>query len=320
MPFLSKSTYQAPFLFQNVHLNTIYPALFRTVKDVQYFRERIETPDNDFFDIDWSKTNNNRLMICKHGLEGDSSRSYVKGMVRAFNQEGWDAAAFNFRGCSGEHNRQPQSYHMGWWHDLDFFLKKLEADAYYKEVVLVGFSLGGSTILNYLGQHPEKVPSIVKKAVAFSVPVHIPSTNIGFNSPKNYIYLKRFMRNLNAKTLEKSKVHPDVLKIDPKNLPKNFDEFDELITGPVHGFENGMDYWVRCSAKQYLQQIEIPTLLVNSEDDTFLSDECYPIEIAKQSKNFFFEMPKYGGHVGFMTFGGGNYWSEERALEFVREA
>lgn len=321
MPYFKKSTYQAPsFLFKNAHINTIFPALFRKVKKVNYTRQRIDTPDGDFLDLDWSKVGSKRLVIVVHGLEGDASRSYILGMVRAFNQEGWDAIGFNFRGCSGEMNRKPQSYHMGWTYDIDFLTKKIAADGEYDEVVLVGFSLGGNTILKYLGEQADEVSPIVKKAVAFSVPVHIPSTNIGFNEPKNWIYLRRFIKNLNQKAIEKKAVFGDQIPIDLNNLPRNFDEFDEIITAPIHGYKNAEDYWIRCSSLQFLPNIKIPTLLVNAADDTFLSDQCFPVELAEKHAFFHFEMPDYGGHVGFTTFGkGGRYWSEERALAFILE-
>ena len=283
-----------------------------------YTRERIDTPDGDFLDLDWSKVGSKRLVIVVHGLEGDASRPYMQGMVRAFNEEGWDAIGFNFRGCSGEINRRPQSYHMGWTYDIDFLTKKIAADRHYEAVVLVGFSLGGNTILKYLGEQAEEVSPIVKKAVAFSVPVHIPSTNIGFNHPRNWIYLRRFIKSLNAKAVAKKELFPNDIPIDVKKLPRNFDEFDELITGPVHGYKNAQDYWVCCSSLQFLHHIKIPTLLVNAADDTFLSDQCYPMELAEKHPFFHFEMPKNGGHVGFTTFGkSGRFWSENRALEFV---
>lgn len=320
MPYIEESTYVAPnWIFKNPHFNTIFPALFRKDPEVNYQRERIDTPDGDFLDLDWSKVGSKRLVIVIHGLEGDASRPYIRGMVKAFNQEGWDAIGFNFRGCSGEVNSKPQSYHMGWTYDIDFLTKKIEKEGAYHEIVLVGFSLGGNTILKYLGEDPEEVSSIVSKAVTFSVPVHIPSTNIGFKHPRNWIYLNRFIKSLNAKAIEKKKVFDADFPLNLKKLPRNFDEFDELITGPVHGFKSAQDYWERCSSLQYIPNIKVPTLLVNSADDTFLSDECYPVELAKNHPFFHFEMPKFGGHVGFTTFGKTRkYWSERRALRFVK--
>ena len=111
MPLISKSDYNPLFLFSNAHFQTIYPTLFRKVKGVNYVRERILTPDRDFIDLDWSKVGADRAVIVSHGLEGHSRRSYVLGMIKAFNTRGWDGIAFNFRGCSGEPNHLIRSYH-----------------------------------------------------------------------------------------------------------------------------------------------------------------------------------------------------------------
>ena len=110
--------YTPPSLFNNAHVQTIFPSVFRRPVPVFYNRERIETIDNDFFDLDWSVVKSNKLAIISHGLEGDSTRRYVKGMVNALNKNGWDALALNFRGCSGEPKRLLRSYRSGFTDDL----------------------------------------------------------------------------------------------------------------------------------------------------------------------------------------------------------
>ncbi|WP_139786888.1 YheT family hydrolase, partial [Desulfamplus magnetovallimortis] len=164
--------YKPPILLKGGHLQTIYPSLFRkTDHDLNpgfYIRERIETPDNDFIDLDWSKVGSSRLAIISHGLEGNSGRTYVTGMVQAMNRAGLDAVAWNFRSCSGEPNRLLRSYHNGVTEDLAWVIRHAEEMDRYRKIYLVGFSLGGNLTLNYLGR--EKVASTVRKAVVFSVP------------------------------------------------------------------------------------------------------------------------------------------------------
>ena len=95
---LVHSTYVAPWLLRNGHLQTIYPAVCRRIDGVRYQRERLELSDGDFVDLDWSRASGRNAVLISHGLEGSSQGNYVKGMVRAFNRRGWDAAALNFRG------------------------------------------------------------------------------------------------------------------------------------------------------------------------------------------------------------------------------
>ncbi|MFH0822398.1 MAG: alpha/beta fold hydrolase, partial [Pseudomonadota bacterium] len=152
MPIISPSSYKAPLFCSNPHLQTIFPTILRRISGVEYQRRRIDTPDGDFLDLDWSVIGSPRLSIILHGLEGDSKRAYVMGMVRVLNRRGWDAVAVNFRGCGGEPNRKLQMYHSGETGDVATVIKHAAAMGTYEELFLVGFSLGGNVILKYLGE------------------------------------------------------------------------------------------------------------------------------------------------------------------------
>ncbi len=317
MPLLKNSTYQPPTLLRNGHLNTIYAGAFRRVRGVRYKRERIPTPDGDFIDLDWSVRGSDRLLIVLHGLEGHSNRPYSLGMIRYFKQQGWDGMGMNFRGCSGEPNRLLRSYHVGETGDLHTVLQHVRELDRYRQVALIGFSLGGNIVLKYIGEQGTAIDPLVKKAVALSVPCHVPGANAVFKQWHNRLYMYNFMRSLNAKLQYKAAQFPSKIEL-PKRLPRNFDEFDEIFTAPVHGFANAHDYWTRGSSIQWLPSIAIPTLLINAADDSFLSQECFPTEIADAHRYFHLEIPNWGGHCGFVTFNqNGVYWSEERAYQFV---
>lgn len=317
MPILPNSTYRPPFLFRNPHLNTVYPALFRRVEGVNYQRQRLSTPDHDFIDLDWSQTGNKRLLLALHGLEGDSSRPYIRGIIRRFNRAGWDGVAMNFRGCSGEPNLQPWSYHMGVTPDLEWVIGRIIDTGQYDRIVLTGFSLGGNVVLRYLGERAGNTPGQIAAAIAFSVPVHIRSANLKISKWFNSGYLNRFMRSLNHKMDLKTQQFPGLLPELIKK-PADFQTFDNLFTAPLHGFKNAEDYWEKCSSLPVLEHIRTPTLLVNALDDTFLSKACYPFVQADKNPCLYLETPRWGGHTGFVSrFPEGAYWSEERALEFA---
>ena len=147
MPLIKKSAYRAHGPFRFAHVNTIFPALFRKVPGVHFERERVDTPDGDFLDLDWSVQGSRRLAILLHGLEGSAARPYIRGMARYFNQRGWDALGFNFRGCSGEPNRKLRSYHVGETGDLKWAISTILGRENYETIALVGFSLGGNVVL-----------------------------------------------------------------------------------------------------------------------------------------------------------------------------
>lgn len=318
MPLIQPSTYQPPPLMSNGHFQSVFPTLARRINGVQYVRERIDTPDGDFLDLDWSRVGSRKVAIISHGLEGHSRRHYVLGMVRALNAHGWDACAWNFRGCSGEPNRTLKFYHSGATYDLETVVRHIQKPDAYTEIALMGFSLGGNLTLKYLGEKRSAIPNQISRAVTFSVPLDLSSSSRKIGHWTNRPYMIRFLRSLHQKIREKMVLFPHDLSDADYGEIKNFKDFDDRYTAPLHGFKNAEDYWHKCSAKPELGKISIPTLIVNAQDDPFLPEPCYPVEAAQTNPNLFLEMPFAGGHVGFMSFNDdGEYWSERRALAFL---
>jgi uncharacterized protein len=318
LPIITQSTYSAPPMFRNPHVQTVFASAFRTVNGVFYQRERIETPDNDFIDMDWSRVGSDRLALVLHGLEGDSGRAYMRGMVRALNKSGWDAAAMNFRGCGGECNRTLRFYHSGETEDVHTVLRHIAEPDNYSEIALVGFSLGGDVILKYLGEQGARLLPRLRKAVVFSVPCDLASSALELSRLSNRLYLKRFLRMLHGKIRMKMQLMPDRITDQGYEKIKTFKDYDDRYTSVLHGFADAKDYWAKASSRSGIPRIAIPTLLVNAADDPFLAEPCYPIDEARASACFHLEIPGHGGHVGFVTFGPqGEYWSERRAVSFL---
>jgi predicted alpha/beta-fold hydrolase len=318
LPIIAESDYKAPLMCSSPHIQTVIPILFRKVPGVTYERERIDTPDEDFIHVDWSRVGSRRLAIVTHGLEGDSGRAYMKGMVKALNRTGWDAVAMNFRGCSGEPNRKLRLYHSGETKDLHTVVSHVAALDRYDELALVGFSLGGNAILKYLGEPDHEKPVIVKAAVTVSVPCDLKGCSDRLGESRNRPYLRRFLKLLHRKIQTKALMFPD--KVNDKGYEQisKLREFDDRYTAPLHGFKDANDYYEKASSRQFLPAISVPALVINAADDPFLSPSCFPIDEAKANPNLFLEIPPHGGHVGFMAFNhDGQYWSEKRAAAFL---
>lgn len=309
------SSYRAPLLYRNAHIHTIVPTLLRKVENVAYERERIATRDEDFLLLDWSRTGGSSLCIVSHGLEGHTRRAYIRGMVQALNQEGYDALAWNFRGCGGEVNRQFRLYHNGATDDLHAVVA--HAAQYYRTIFLIGFSMGGNISLLYLGRQDFTIPAAVAAAVTFSVPCDLAAASIALERSENTIYMKRFLRLLRQKVEMKQAQFPDRINADNYDQLKTFSDFDGRYTAPIHGFSSAQDYWQKCSSRPWLHAIDRPTLIVNAADDPFLVDGCYPVDECAENRSLTLEIPRYGGHVGFVGKGiNGRYWSEQRAVDF----
>jgi predicted alpha/beta-fold hydrolase len=319
MPLIENSAYKPPLFFNNGHLQTVFPSLFRQTDVSLYQRERVETPDDDFLDIDWARTGSKKLAVISHGLEGDSRRHYVVGMARTLNRHGWDAMAWNYRSCSGEVNRRLRMYHNGVIDDLDCVIQHALKTGNYDTVALVGFSLGGNLTLMYLGSGRFAIDSRISRSAVFSVPCDLAAGAGEIGKPKNRIYMKRFLSMLHKKVKMKMSIMPDAINDDNYHLIKDFKDFDNRYTAPIHGFRDAEDYWQKCSSRQFIRGIKVPTLIVNAVDDPFLAGGCYPVSEAAGSRYVYLEMPQSGGHVGFVQFNrDGSYWSENRAVEFLR--
>ena len=322
MPLVARSAHQPPFYLFNGHLQTIAPSLWRTVPDVQYERERLELPDGDFLALDWSRLPPHRptngLAIISHGLEGDSQRPYVRGMARALNRAGLDALAWNYRSCGGEMNRLLRSYHLGDTQDLARVLAHALAGGRYERVYLLGFSAGGNVTLKFLGENPAQVPPEVQRAAVFSVPTDLRASSMHIARPQNQVYLRRFLKSMRLKIRAKAALLPGQVDVSGLEELRNFPQFDERYTAPMHGFATADEYYAHASSGQYLAAIRVPTLLMNAQNDPFLPPSCYPHETAAASAFVYLETPVAGGHVGFAeTSADGAYYSERRAVEFL---
>ena len=292
MPLIQNSTYQPSFaIFKNGHLNTIFPSQFRKVKTIKYQRERITTPDDDFIDLDWIHKNKKRVTIICHGLEGSAESQYVKGMSKIMSQNDWSVCAYNYRGCSGEPNKQVRAYHSGATDDLELVIQHV-LEKRFREIVLIGFSLGGNLVLKYAGENGSSIHSEIKKTIALSTPVHLESGSEVIQQRHNWVYMRRFSSKLQEKVIAKKELLTKAgFDVETLSKAKSFYVFDELFTAKAHGFSSRVDYYTKCSSLQFLNNITIPTLLINAKDDPFLSPQCFPENIAKNHKYFHLEIP-----------------------------
>jgi predicted alpha/beta-fold hydrolase len=287
--------------------------------DACYERQRLETSDGDFVDLDWSRGDGSEdLVFIMHGLEGHSRRKYVLGMVKAAREHGLDAVAMNFRGCSGEPNRKVTMYHSGWTRDLHEALLMVASMGRYRSVHLVGFSLGGNVILKYLGENPKIIPQVVHAAAAISVPCDLEDSARALARPQCALYTRYLLDQLRKKIIEKSRLFPGALDIKGVEKLRTFRQFDDRFTAPLHGFRDALDYWRRSSSRQYLPGIDRRTCIINAANDPFLGPRCYPAREVRANESLTLLTPSTGGHVGFVGSGrGGMYWSEWVTMRFL---
>lgn len=301
----------------SAHYQTIVPNLLRQVT-INYRRERINTPDGDFLDLDWlDHSTSRKLVILSHGLEGDSHRVYVASAARYFNGKGWNVLAWNCRSCSGEMNRTEKLYSHGQSEDLEEVVNHALALGKYERIVLIGYSMGGNLTLKYLGTMGTKRPAEVTHGIAFSAPVFIEHSADSLDLASNFIYRIKFRRSLFKKIMAKEAQFPGRINAKDISLVKNWRDFDRAFSMKIGGFSNLEDYYHYLSSGNFVAGTTAPVLIVNATNDPIVPHACSPHELAKTHPLITLEQPDWGGHVGFALKGKPHNWMDERALAFI---
>lgn len=317
--------YRAPAWLRGGHFQTIYPLLIRP-DPLPYRRERWETPDGDFIDLDWkdaptvpSPVDLRPLLVLFHGLEGSSGSHYAIALMRATAAIGWCGVVVNFRGCSGESNRLPRAYHSGDSDEIDWILRRLQELFPARPRYAVGISLGGNALLKWLGEQESEAGCVVRAAAAISAPLDLAACGHHLARGFNRIYTRHFLRTLKRNAAEKLRRYPGLFDARRMASARNLYEFDDVVTAPLHGFAGADDYWQRASSKPWLTSIRLPTLLLNARNDPFLPAQALPTA-QQAAASVKVEFPDHGGHVGFVT---GNLpghldWLPERILHYFQ--
>jgi predicted alpha/beta-fold hydrolase len=314
------ATYTSPWWLPGGHLQTIYPRALGKQYQIHYRRERWPTPDGDFIDLDWVKAPNGaaNLLVLFHGLEGSSHSHYAVSLMAWAQSLGWRGVVPHFRGCGGDANRLPRSYHSGDSAEIDWILRRLKAGNPDVQIFAVAVSLGANMFLKWLGEQGDDARQVIAGAAAISAPFDLlAAANALDSGHRKLLYTRHFLTSMRQKIAAKISQHQ--LKIDTAALSacSTFRAIDELYTAPVHGFKNAVDYWTRSSSKRWLKQIRVPTLLINARNDPFLPSSALP-DRDEVSPAVTLDFPAQGGHVGFVSgnFPGTLVWLPRRIGDF----
>ncbi len=293
----------------------------RTIPHME--RRRLETPDGDFLDLDFTPNPDptRPLVVVLHGLEGHARRGYALSSYVALERVGLSAVGLNFRSCSGEPNRKARFYHSGETEDLAFVLDHLAETFPGRSLGAIGFSLGGNVLLKGVGEHTQGARLPLGAAVAISVPYDLSAGAALLEASfMGRAYTQYFLRKLRRKTELKRELLDGVVDVGAMMASTSLRAFDDVATAPLHGFSNAEEYYARSSSAAFLSGIDTPTLLIHSRDDPFLPESAVPeAEIAK-NPYLSLALTERGGHVGFVQGthpGQAHFWAEAEAARFL---
>ena len=313
--------FRASWWCRSPHIQTLWPVLTKRQPQFAYRRQRLELDDGDFLDLDWSgfPENTRSIVLILHGLEGCSHSHYVRGIVQALNRNGHCSVVMHHRGCSGEPNRLARGYHSGDTGDIESVVSLLRHHHPESPLAVLGYSLGGNILLKWLGENnrDKQVYAAIAVSVPFELEVAARKLENGFSS----IYQHYLMRHMKASVHRKFTQRRAPVDLAGLNRTNTFYEFDDLFTGPIHGFEDAPDYYTRSSCKQYLGGILQPCLIVHAKDDPFMSPDIVPTpdELSNSTE---LAVSHNGGHAGFICGASPltpRYWLEQRIPAYLEK-
>ena len=326
LPNSTASSYRAPAWLPGPHAQTVYP-FFLPRPTIAYRRERIDTPDGDFWDVDWAIPSpivavDAPLLVVFHGLEGDSRSNYARHLMLEAAALGWRGVVPHFRGCGGEPNRLPRAYHSGDHEEIGAILAALQVRVgTATPMVAVGVSLGGSALLNWLGRAGPAGRTVLAAAATASVPLDLMAAGIAIGEGFNRIYAWHFLNTLKPKALALAARFPGRLDATRIAAARSMRDFDDAVTAPLHGFVDVTDYWTRGSSKPWLRGVQVPTLVLNARNDPFVPGASLPSP-GEVSPWVRLEQPATGGHAGFLDgrFPGTAAWLPRHLVRFLATA
>jgi predicted alpha/beta-fold hydrolase len=316
--------YSPPCWLPTSHAQTIVPALFGRRPMVHYRRERWNTPDGDFIDLDWladpsggvaAPPPDAPLFVLFHGLEGSSDSHYARTLMSSARANGWHGVVPHFRSCSGPLNLAPRFYHLADSDEVDWVLRRLRA-SHEGPIIVAGVSLGGNVLLRWLGERGSDA-TFIAAAAAISAPLDVHAGGRALSQGFAVIYTMSFLKTLKRKGLQKLEQYPGLFDRDVMLASRTMYDYDNVVTAPLHGFRNTEEYWTHATTRPLLCDVAVPTLVLNARNDPFLPSTALPTR-NEVSAAVELDQPEAGGHVGFMTgpFPGRIDWLARRVLSF----
>lgn len=303
---------------RNPHLQSLFPTFARYRLQIERQRERLELPDGDFLDLDHIGKGEDLMVVILYGMADSAKSPYVKGLMQVIIKLGWRGVLMYYRGCSGQPNRLPQTYHLGRTDDLTLLFNYLHNAFPKTRLAAVGYSMGGNILLKWLGENPQQ--SLIQAAVAVSAPYDLRAASAAIRHGNGRFYQWLLLRDLRRYVNNKYRYPNAPVNLNQIADIKSFWNLDEKVTAPINGFHNAVDYYHRSSCGPWIKHITAPTLIIHAKDDPMIPASTIPTN-KTFTQAVTLELSEHGGHVGFV--GGSlhkpDFWLDKRIPKFLNE-
>ncbi|KAG5421657.1 hypothetical protein I9W82_000749 [Candida metapsilosis] len=289
-------------------------------------RTEFKNPEQEFI----KDSDDKPLVIALHGLSGGSYEAYVRAVLEKVIDEpyNYDAIVLNSRGCAWHTITSPQLYNGLWTNDLRYLINEFVTKKWpNKRIYLMGFSLGGAIIANYLGQEGDAIPKQIKGSALFGTPWDFPDSanHLRDGIIGHQVYSPQMCQNL-LKLLKRqselmSQSHDVVKKYkeDPTKFQLKFlSDFDNYFTSRLFGLNSASEYYRLASPVQRLMKVRVPTLIISSLDDPITGSRSLPFSETGLNPYVTMVTTTIGGHLGWFTWNGGR-WYTSPICQFIQE-
>jgi len=242
------------------------------------------------------------LVMLIHGLTGCEDSIYMRASARHLLGRGHPVLRLNLRGAGPSRERCRLRYHAGRTEDLRAVIGRMDGRIAGNGIVIVGYSLGANMLLKYLGEQGRRAP--ILGAVSVSAPIDLKATQLRFMQRRNRRYhdhiLARMKDGMASTDLEPGRL----------DAISSVYEFDDRVVAPGNGFTGADDYYARCSAKNVLADIRVPTLVIHARNDPWIPADPYLAFDWTGNPRLTPLLPAGGGHVGFHGLGSRVPWHD----------
>lgn len=339
---VDNTPFSPPLWLPEGQSQTIIGSRFASHPQIHFERQRLTTLDGDFIDLDWNipglheihgsytrepirsaKANDfkGRALVLFHGLEGSSQSHYAQAICHDFRALGWAVVVAHFRGCSGENNRLARSYFSGDTQDVAYIMRCIQERLPQAQWYAAGVSMGGNVLLKYAGEQGSALKHL-QAIAAISAPTDLAACarQLGQGFFSRAIYTPYFLITMKKKMREKHQQWGEQIPIKKIQSARTLWDFDDVYTGPIHGFAGALDYYQRCSSKPGLIDVQVPCLVLNAQNDPFVPASSLP-KPHEVSPYVTLHQPLHGGHVGFSQgrFPSKLGWLSQRLLAFFND-
>jgi predicted alpha/beta-fold hydrolase len=198
--------------------------------------------------------------------------------------------------------------------DIRDALEALDGELTAQGVFLVGYSLGGNVLVNFLANHAEGLP--IRRAATISASIEPAQAARRLMAPRNAIYHSWLLRQMKLESAA-----PGARLSEDERAAivgaKTVWEFDDGFIAPRNGFAGAADYYDRTAGARVVQKIRTPTLMIHARNDPWIPADPYATLERDRPANVQVFLLHGGGHVGFHASDHAETWHDRCVDAFL---